>query len=481
MIPILYESDEVSFTSNGLGRLRDAISVVVTEERNSIYELEMEYPIDGVNYDRIQCGRIIAVTHDESGNIQPFDIVSYERPINGVVKFHCTHVSYRQCAMTVSGTNINSLADAFTMLGNAQPSNPFMYWTNKTSLGFLASADGVPHTVRSILGGMEGSILDAYGGEYEWDRWTVKLWASRGSLKPFTIRYGVNLTDYSEEVDYSDTYTACIPYWTGQDNNGNDVIVTGSMQTAEYPSFNGITRCIPLDVTDKFENKPTAAQVEAQGLSYINANQTYLPAQNIKVDFVRISDSPEYAQFASLQQCRLCDTINVKFPRYNMTGQFKIVKTEYDVLREKYITLELGTLSTSLAEALGINQESSNRLSTVEVDDYVVDYGTSGNWTYRKWNSGKAECWQLFSAGSKAMTSQDGSAYYAAQTTYNFPTSFFKSGTTPVLNVSAHLSGSLGGFMMDYLDNTAFKGYYWATKSITKTCYLNAYAIGLWK
>ena len=102
--------------------------------------------------------------------------------------------------------------------------------------------------------------------------------------------------------------------------------------------------------------------------------------------------------------------------------------------------------------------------------DLVVDEGTSDNWAYRKWSSGKAECWQLFSAGSKAMTSQDGSAYYAAQTTYNFPTSFFKSGTTPVLNVSA-----------DYLDDTAFKGYYWATKSITKVCYLNAHAIGVWK
>ena len=478
MIPILYESTEVGFTSNGLGRLRDAISVVVTEERNGLYEMDMEYPVDGIHFDLIQCGRIIAVTHDESHNIQPFDIVSYERPINGVVKFHCTHVSYRQCAMTVSGTNINSLADAFTMLGNAQPGNPFMYWTNKTNLGFLASADGVPHTVRQILGGMEGSILDAYGGEYEWDRWTVKLWASRGSLKPFTIRYGVNLTDYSEEVDYSDTYTACIPYWTGQDNNGNDVIVTGSMQTAEYPSFNGITRCIPLDVTDKFENKPTAAQVEAQGLSYINANQTYLPAQNIKVDFVRISDSPEYAQFASLQQCRLCDTINVEFPRYNMTGQFKIVKTEYDVLREKYNTLELGTLSTSLAEALGINQESSNRLSTTNIDDYVVDYGTSGSWHFRKWKSGISECWGLIDSSSRAMTTAEGSGYYAAQSTYAYPTGLFNG--SPNTTIGAHLAGSLGSFSISYNSSTELKGYWWATKSVTKTVYLYAHAIGTW-
>ena len=370
MIPILYEKDEVSFVSNGLGRLRDCISCVVTEERNGIYECDFEYPIDGVNYDRIQLGRIIAVEHDETNDVQPFDIVSYSRPINGVVSFHAVHISYRQCALTVSGTNINSLSDAFTLLGTAEPSNPFTYWTDKTSTGYMASADGIPHTVRSILGGMEGSVLDAYGGEYEWDTWTVKLWASRGSLKNFTIRYGVNLTDYQEEMDYADTYTSVIPYWTGQDDNGNDVVVKGDIQSTSYPSFNGSGRCIPLDVTDKFENQPTKAQVEAEGLAYINNNQPYLPAQNIKVDFVRISDTPEYAQFATLQQCKLCDSINVEFSQYGMTGQFKIVKTEYDVLREQYNTLELGTLSVTLAEALGINQEQSSKIETA-IKPYV--------------------------------------------------------------------------------------------------------------
>lgn len=362
MIPILYEKDETAFTSNGLGRLRDVISAVVTEERNGVYELEFQYPVDGVNYDRIQCGRIVAVEHDESGDLQPFDIVGYSRPIKGVVTFHAVHISYRQCALTVSGTNINSLAGAFTLLGNSSPANPFTYWTDKTSTGFLAAGDGVPHSVRSILGGMEGSILDSYGGEYEFDKWTVKLWNARGEVKPFTIRYGVNLMEYQEDVDYSNTYTACIPYWTGQDGSGNDVTVKGSMQQTTYPSFNGTTRCIPLDVTDKFESKPSVAQVEAEGLAYINNNQTYLPEQNITVDFIRLSDSPEYEQFATLQTCKLCDSINVVFPRYNMEGLFKIVKTEYDVLQERYQRMELGALSTSLAEALGINPDSPTSL-----------------------------------------------------------------------------------------------------------------------
>lgn len=363
MIPILYESNEVSFSDNGLGRLRDCISCVVTEERNGIYECDFEYPIDGVNYERIQLGRIIAVEHDESNDIQPFDIVGYSRPIDGIVTFHCTHISYRQCALTVSGTNINSLTDAFTMLGTSTPANPFTYWTDKTSAGYLAAGDNVPHSVRQVLGGMEGSVLDAYGGEYEWDKWTVKLWKNRGEIKNFTIRYGVNLTDYTEDVDYSNTYNAVVPFWTGTDDNNNDIVVKGDVQSVAYPMLSGSDRCVPLDVTDKFENQPSKAQVEAEGLSYINTNQTYLPEQNITVDFVRISDTPEYEQFKTLQVCKLCDSINVEFQRYNMSGTFKIVQTEYDVLQERYIKMELGTLSTTLSEALGINAESAIKLN----------------------------------------------------------------------------------------------------------------------
>ena len=447
MIPILYDSNETAFTSNGLGRLRDCIDCVVTEERNSIYECDFSYPVNGVNYDRIQLGRIIAVRHDESSDVQPFDIVSYSRPIDGIVTFHCVHISYRQTALTVYGSNINSLADAFTMLGTAQPSNPFTYWSDMNSQGFLASGDSVPHSVRQILGGMEGSILDSYGGEYEWDKWTVKLWAARGTLKNFTIRYGVNMTDYSDETDYSDTYTSVLPYWTGQDSNGNDIVVKGAMQSVSYPSFNSTGRCIPLDVTDKFDSnqgQPTTAQIEAEGMNYLNANQPYMPARTIKVDFIRLTDSPEYGNFKSLQTCKLCDSINVEFPRYNMTGQFKIVKTEYDVLQERYNTIELGALAASLSEALGINAEPSAKLKVmptpVTPDDYVVEQGVSGMWTYIKWNSGRLECHGNYVANIAINTSSGSYGGYRSANiaVTNFPVAFV---STPTVLATAQGPG----------------------------------------
>lgn len=355
MIPILYEKTETDFDSNGLGRLRDCISCVVTEERNGIYECDFEYPVDGAHFADIQLGRIIGVEHDETNDVQPFDIVSYSRPIDGKVEFHCTHISYRQSKMTAYGTNINSLADAFTMLSGAQPSNPFTYWTDKTSTGYMASADGTPYSVRQFLGGLEGSILDAYGGEYEWDKFTVKLWASRGKARSLTIRYGVNMLDYKDETDDSTSYNAMIPFWKGQNAKGADIVVKASMVESGMPSVSGRTECVPMDFTDKFETQPTTTQLRNMAVSYMNSNQTYLPAQTITVDFIRLADTAEYAKFAKLQECKLCDTIKVVFPSYKQEGTFKIVKTEYDVLLERFTSMELGELSTSLAEALGID------------------------------------------------------------------------------------------------------------------------------
>lgn len=368
MIPILYEKTEIDFASNGLGRLRDVTSCIVTEERNGVYECDFDYPVDGAHFEDIQLGRIIGVEHDETNDVQPFDIVSYSRPIDGVVSFHAVHISYRQSKMTASGKNINSLSDAFSMLSGASPENPFTYWTDKTSTGFMASADGTPYSVRQYLGGVEGSILDAYGGEYEWDKFTVKLWDSRGTDRTLTIRYGVNMLDYTDETDDSESCNAIVPYWKGTDQAGNNLVVKGSMVESGMASTSGRTECVPVDFTDKFESKPTVAQLEALAQSYMSSKQTYLPSKSIKVDFVRLTDSPEYARFAKLQECKLCDTVRVEFPRYGMSGRIKIVKTEYDVLLERFTSLELGTLSTTLAEALGVSGGGSG---SSDNNDYI--------------------------------------------------------------------------------------------------------------
>lgn len=352
MIPILYDTGENTFVTNGLGRLPDCIECVVFEERNGLYECDFSYPVDGLNYEKIKVGRIIAVSHDESGDVQPFDIVSFTRPINGVVTFHCTHISYRQCYMTASGSGINSLASAFSILSQASPSNPFTYETDKTSVGYLGAGDGLPHSVRAILGGVEGSILDSYGGEYEWNKWRVILHSARGKDRDITIRYGINMLDYNEDFSTEGAYSSCVPYWT----DGIESVV-GDRVTSYGTTITGRGECVPLDLSDKFETKPTKTELENLAGSYLSNNQPYLPAQTLHIEFIRLQDTEEFKGYKGLMRCNLCDTVTVYFPEYVEGKRFKIVKVEWDVLLERYISMELGDLSMSLSEALGLSNE----------------------------------------------------------------------------------------------------------------------------
>ena len=381
MIPILYEATETQFASNGLGRLRDTITAVVSEERNGVYELTLEYPQDGAHYDLLEAGRIIAVTHDESGDVEPFDIVGITRQIDGVVTIHAVHVSYRLTGITCYGTNINTVAGAFSMFAGAEPSNPFTFTSDITTTAYMASADGTPRSVRQFMGGIEGSLLDTYGGEYSYNRFSVALNSARGVQRSFAIRYGVNLTDYNEESDYTSTYTSCVPYWTGTDENGDPLVIKGSRVDSGEPSYNGRNICVPLDLTDKFENKPTAAQLQTEAAAVMTAKKSNLPAQTIEVSFARLQDMG-YSDLAPLMACNLCDTITVYFPFGNTSGLYKIVRTDWDVLQERYQSMTLGTLSTSLAEALGISNDLDKNDSVAQFVPVIETFSdTASNFT----------------------------------------------------------------------------------------------------
>ena len=444
MIPILFEKSETAFISNGIARLRDCISAVVSEERNGIYELDFTYPVTGANYEKIICGRIVGVTHDESGDIQPFEIVVQTRPINGIVSFHCVHISYRQSQMVVVANSVNSLSQAFQLFSIASPSNPFTYEADFTATGYMSASDGVPRTVRQFLGGVKGSVLDTYGGEFEWDKWRVILHQNRGEMKDFAIRYGVNLLNYNDETSYQGTFTSCVAFWK---NDSEIVTVTATLNENGY---NGNDIRVPLDLSDKFEEKPTTTQLENEALAYMQRNQTNIPTQSIRVDFVRLADMGEFSQFQDLLKCKLCDSIKVIFPMYGVSASFKIVKTEWNVLEGKYIGMELGTLSTTLSEALGIGDTSSTSGGGGGAD-FITEEGTEGIWTYRVWNSGFAEAWGTQAFTTITASQPWGSLYYDVLTSIStFPNGLFSS--APDIQLTLNVQG--GNLWVTISNNT---------------------------
>lgn len=374
MVPILYESGETAFTTNGLGRLADCTRCTVTEERNGVYELEFIYPLSGRLYSEILEGRIVACTHDDDGDRQPFIIYRRSAPMDGLVTFNAHHISYRLQNVILDPFTASSVSDALRgIASHSINTNPFTFETDKATAAAFSLEH--PASVRSIMGGEEGSILDVYGGEWEFNKFAVKLWANRGRDSGVVIRYGKNLADITQTVDTSGAYDAVVPYWAGE-VNGEAVLVT---LPERIVSAAGVTTPHPvvLDLSMDFDAQPTEAALRTAAADFLANNRPWAPRENIAVDFVQLWNTTEYAQFANLQKVRLCDVVSVYYPALGVTAAgVKVIKTVYNVLSDKYDEIELGTPQATFADTLtaGIDKQVEQAAASVKgvMDDAIA-------------------------------------------------------------------------------------------------------------
>ena len=343
MIPVLFPSNETAFTSNGLGRLTDARACEVTEERNGQYELYMEYPTNGALINYLVHGNYILATHDNNGDAQPFCIYSTEESLDGFIVVRAWHLSYMLNNVILKPFTAGSITETIAAIPNKSiNNNPFTFWTDKQVTSDFELA--VPKSVRAVLGGSEGSILDVYGkGEYEFDLFTVRLYLNRGQDRGVTIRYGKNLVSLDRELDASTVFNAVVPFWANED-------VTVSLDHTVVKTGQTEGRAIALDLSDKWDEAPTTSQLEAAAQAYVDGSDNYQIRENLKIDFVQLWQTSEYQNVANLQRVSLCDTVHVIYR--GITATAKCIKVVYDTLRERYSSMELGEPRTSLAQQI---------------------------------------------------------------------------------------------------------------------------------
>lgn len=345
MIPILYESNETNFTSAGIATLVDAISCTVEEELNGTYELTMEYPITGRHYSQIQEGLYIGATHDESGKAQPFRIYGRSAPIDGIVTFNAHHISYKLNKIVTMPFSASSAADALTKIAaNAVGSNPFTFETD-VSITNAFSID-TPKEIREVLGGSEGSMLQTFGGEWEFDGFKAILHQARGTITNVEIRYGKNLVDLTHELNGSGTFNSVVPFW--KDENRLITLPEKYISLAEEGTE---IVCSTLDLSDEFEEAPTAAQLRNKARELMDNAKPWIPEETIEVNFVQLWQTEEYKRYAELQRVRLGDRVNVYYPALGViANEQKVVKTVYDTLLNRYNEVTLNELKTTLGE-----------------------------------------------------------------------------------------------------------------------------------
>lgn len=372
MIPILYSPTETNFTTNGLGGLADCISCEVTEQRNGAYTMQIVYPIDGLHFSDIAHSSIIKVIPSDGATEQLFRVYKISKPLNGKVTIEAEHISYQLSFIPVSPFTASNCAGALSgLVSHSMEANPFTVWTDKETSATYKQT--LPASFRSQLGGVQGSILDVYGGEYEFDNYTVKLHASRGSDNGVTLRYGKNITNIEQEENIENTITGICPYWTDSDGN----TVTGDIQYAEGADNFPYKRTVVMDFSGDYENKPTKAELEAHARSYISSNRVGVPRISIEVSFIALWQTEEYKNIANLERVKLCDTVTVEFEKLGISAKAKVVETVYDVLKERYTSIEIGESRTDLASTLSEMQSAVNQTPTEGFMRQAINHANS--------------------------------------------------------------------------------------------------------
>lgn len=357
MIPILFDQSEKAFTTGGLGFLVDCARCQVSQERNGIFECEFEYPITGPLYDKIKERAIIYATHDDSKIPQPFDIYARSAPINGLVTFYAHHISYRLSNAVVMPFTATSAADAMAKIQEniiTDRDDDFTFWTDKETIGDYSKT--IPSIVRTTLGGEEGSLLDYYGrGDYEFDKFAVRLYQNKGNDTDVEIRYGKNLTSIEHKIDDSECYNAIVPYWFNEETGDLRTLPEGYISHDDGTAY---IVAIPFSMNEYFETIPTEAAMRQKAQQLLDSSSAWIPSEGFEVNFVQLWQTEEYKDYAPLQRVNLCDTVRVYYPELGVNAvRERVVKTVYNTLLDRYDEITLNELPTTLA---GITQQQIN-------------------------------------------------------------------------------------------------------------------------
>lgn len=345
MIPILFDERAEDFSTHGICRLPDCMYCKSHQVLNGLFEIVLKYPYGGRNFEEIKDKRIIVAKPDLFTSDQPYRIYKIEETHKNLIVY-ARHKLYDLAKVPVAPFSAVGVVPALTgLVSNAMTPVNCTVWTDIQNTETLYSQT-VPMYFRTLLGGVSGSILDQFGGEYEWDNSTIKLHAHRGSDQGVEIRYAKNLKSF-ENVRTSETaYNGCVAFWTE-----DDAVVYGTIQWAENRNDFPVDSVYRLDATEDFDEAPTVEQLNARSRSFMEANNIGSPfSDTVKVSHVNIADAIEYKNKASLERVGIGDTVHLLYRSYNVA--MRVVEYTFDVLKERYISIILGKKKATFSDAV---------------------------------------------------------------------------------------------------------------------------------
>lgn len=347
MIPVLYDAASTSFTSLGLGSLIEAITCEVFQEVNGQYELTMQYPLHGEQFDQLEIGAIIKAKANLADDAQLFRIYRITKPLNGIITVYARHIVYDLSGIpvtSVSGTSlsrtISDLNDSFVV------ENPFEISAGYTRSGKFENRK--PSAAFSIM----GEIANAYEGEWKYDNFSATLVRTIGESKNAIIAYGKNLTTLEQDNNCANVYTGVYPFF----KNGRSYVTPGVVYANGTYSTH---RILPVDFTEAFESTPTSSELTAAAQSYIADNNIGVPEVSLSVQFVDIANTTD--AIAGMESIALGDTITVVFEKLGVNARARVMSAAFDSLAERYNSVNVGQPKKDIADTINNQQAQINQ------------------------------------------------------------------------------------------------------------------------
>ena len=369
---ILYSTSEAKFDTNGLGILTDVVDDYVIQQLNGQYELEFKYPSKGAHAADIVEDAYVTAKPDPETDAQPFRVYRISNAVRGLQTIRARHIAYNLKGICVPPFSASSAPAAMLALQTkAVTDNPFTFWTDKTTVAKMQSP--VPSDIWSLLGGKEGSVLDTYRGEYEFDQYTIKLWNRRGADRGVSIRYGRNLRDLQQDRNIANMFTGVYPYWA--DSEGN--LVQLSERYISGPGTYREPKIRPLDLSQSFQTAPTEEQLRKEAERYIKTHDIGVPEVSIKVEFIQLEQTEEYKDTAILERVALGDTVSVIFPELQVDAKARVVSIKYQPTRDRYESVTIGKVKSNIAGTITEQQKEIARKPELTDMQAAIEAATS--------------------------------------------------------------------------------------------------------
>lgn len=394
--PVLFNENETSFKTNGIGVLSDAVQCDVTEELNGVFELTLIYPANGTYLKELKNRRFIYADASHEMGMQPFRIYRIMKLTNGLVTVYAQHISYDLGGIQLPPFKAVGTADAMEKVKTySTTENPFSY--SSTMVSNEEFETETPKSVRAYLLGEKDSFLQVYGGEFKFDKFNIVHMSRRGADNGYRIKYGVNLIDLNQEESIESTYTGIYPYYKDEymfmdltesydlfykpdkvDTSklaGKIIYVDGTFSHSKVAN---------VDLSAEFEIAPLSTdELKEVAEQYMKDNSIGVPTVSLDVRFESLRSFPEYKDIMFMEDVNLGDTISVDFVKLGVSAKARIITVIYDSLRHKIKRVSVGDAKNNIADTVTVIQnavkESATQLNSTQKTVAKLSVQSSGN------------------------------------------------------------------------------------------------------